>query len=840
MMKTLALSLAFFALGSSLATAADDLDVTQFADHKLTPSPACLTANANGDVYVGVDTNGSLKVQAGNGRIVKLIDSDNDGVVDDHIIFAEVGDPRGLIAVGDDVFVLHSIYEGEKIVRLDLSKLTDADRDGKADGPPVPLIKGISTLKFNNARGVDHSTNGIAMGIDGWIYIAVGDFGFVDATDASGKKITMLGGGVVRVRPDGTEMEVYTHGLRNIYDVAIDPLMNIFTRGNTNDGGGWNVRFIHHIQSGQYGYPLLYMHFTEEIIPALVDVGGGSGTGAMYLDEPGWPEKYNKNPLMCDWGKNAVFIHEVTPDGPTFTQEMTPFASFSQPTDIAVDGSGRMYVSAWQGAGYKGNLNKGQVHRIIPKGWTYKAFPDVKKLASEHLVSGVYSESAVSRLACQYELLQRGDVSVATQLLAATKDSSRSLESRVSSLFTYKQLLGQKANDELLALSADPTIREWALRAAADRKTQLDGVSTKPYLASLKDENPRVQAVAAIALGRIGDSTVADALVAKAIPPAVPAKNGNEPGPHATPHSAVVIPHLASHALVELNAIDACLAAIGGESTVGVLRALQIIYDPVVVDGLIAKHKASDDATLREQILTALARLYAKEAPYDGSWWWSTRPDTRGPVYVPEKWSESEKIASYFDEVQAAGEAKLVSQLRSRFRWLETEKKENAEKLAKIGDALISDTSIEDVMLYLAANKGKARKGARLAILPACAQCHSMEPKSAKRGPDLNDLGKRLTADQIAESVLKPDATISDKWIEITKNDGATLMATLVSKSDTELVVRDIAGTETTIPSAEVKSVKPTSATLMPPHLVDGLTLIQFNHLVAYLASLKQ
>lgn len=83
----------------------------------------------------------------------------------------------------------------------------------------------------------------------------------------------MLGGGILRVRPDGTEMEVYTHGLRNIYDVAIDPYMNMFTRGNTNDGGGWNIRFIHQIQSGEYGYPVLFKNFTEEIIPALVDVG---------------------------------------------------------------------------------------------------------------------------------------------------------------------------------------------------------------------------------------------------------------------------------------------------------------------------------------------------------------------------------------------------------------------------------------------------------------------------------------------------------------------------------------------------------------------------------------
>ena len=80
------------------------------------------------------------------------------------------------------------------------------------------------------------------MGIDGWIYVAIGDFGFVDAEGTDGTKLTMYGGGVIRVRPDGTELETYADGLRNIYDVAIDPFMNLYTRGNTNDGGGWNMR----------------------------------------------------------------------------------------------------------------------------------------------------------------------------------------------------------------------------------------------------------------------------------------------------------------------------------------------------------------------------------------------------------------------------------------------------------------------------------------------------------------------------------------------------------------------------------------------------------------------
>ena len=245
------------------------------------------------------------------------------------------------------------------------------------------------------------------MGIDGWIYIAVGDFGFHEAVDRDGKKLTMHGGGIVRVRPDGTEMEIFSHGTRNIYDVAIDPYMNIFTRDNTNDGGGWNIRFSHHIQSGEYGYPVLFKHFTEEIIPAMVDLGGGSGTGSLFMDDPSWPEKFNHVPMMADWGRSEVYIHRVTPSGGSFTQKEEDFFKLPQVTDLDVDGSGRLYLSAWDGAGYSGDSSKGFVVRAVPKNWQYKQFPDLKSASIEELVSLLKSEGAVARLNAQQELLTR-------------------------------------------------------------------------------------------------------------------------------------------------------------------------------------------------------------------------------------------------------------------------------------------------------------------------------------------------------------------------------------------------------------------------------------------------
>ena len=391
------------------AAAPDELNITRFAGPDLVPSPACLSVAPNGHVFVGVDLNGSLGKGPGKGRILRLVDKDHDGAADTHTIFAEIDNPRGMIPVGDRLFVLHTVIPEDTgiLSGMHVSVLRDSNGDGVAEGKPERLISNISVTKHNQDRGADHTSNGIVLGIDGWIYIAVGDFGFVDATGTDGTKLTMLGGGIVRVRPDGTEMEVYTHGTRNIYDLAIDPLLNIFTRGNTNDGGGWNVRFLHHIQSGEYGYPVLFKNFTGEMLPALEDLGGGSGTGALFFAEPGWPKKYSNVPMMCDWGRNQLFIHRVTPYGPSFTQTAEDFIRISQITDVDVDGSGRMYLSAWDGAGYKGNESKGYVERVTPKGWKFEAFPDLGKASAKSLFELLKKPSAVARRHAQQELIRR-------------------------------------------------------------------------------------------------------------------------------------------------------------------------------------------------------------------------------------------------------------------------------------------------------------------------------------------------------------------------------------------------------------------------------------------------
>lgn len=835
-----------------------ELSVTHFAGHDLTPSPSCLAVAPTGEVYVGVDMIGSLGKTPGKGSIVKLVDSDNDGEVDKHTTYAQVDNPRGIISQGDQVFVLHTTFSKEtgKASGMDLVVFEDKDHDGVADGPSKPLIQNISSPKFLQSRGTDHSTNGIRMGIDGWIYIAVGDFGFHGAVDRSGKKLTQLGGGIVRVRPDGTEMEVYTHGMRNIYDVAIDPYMNMFTRDNTNDGGGWNIRFSNQIQSGEYGYPVLFKNFTEEIIPALIDLGGGSGTGSLFMDDPNWPAKYNRVPMMADWGRSQVYVHRVTPDGPTFQQKEEEFIKLAQVTDLDIDASGRVYLAAWDGAGYSGNPGKGFVVRAVPKDWQYKAFKDLKKSSVKELGALLRSESAVQRLAAQQELLGRSGKEAAKISWVIAADKNLPLYVRAAGIFTYGQAASADGIGNLVKLTSDNDVREFALRALADRKPNIAKVPIEPFLKAMEDGSPRVKIAAAVGLGRLDRPEAAQALLKVKVPGSFVAPAKGTEGPHATPNSAIVTPHIAVRALVALHAVDACVKAVGTENSTIALWALRYMHDPRAVDGLIAAYGKSNDKALKEQILTTLGRIYKKEADYDGSWWWSTRPDTHGPYYKAIEWESSGKVKDFlmqeWNKTDEAGK-QFFADLNGRNRMGITEfggeeavaaKEEVKVDLEKIRNkkGQVGQASIEDVMLAMAKIKGDPAAGKLLFTKQGCVACHSLSRSEVMKGPFMGQIGSIMNREQIAESILKPNASISQGFasVLITTKGDKTYMGFVSEESAEKLVIRDIAGQVNTIKVADITSRKEMETSMMPPGLANELSYEEFASLITFLSQQKK
>src|SRR5688572_15009974 len=261
---------------------AEGFEVSLFSAPPQSNYPVYVSASPDGTLYVSSDGNGSLDRKPNRGRILRLRDTDGDGRADQMTEFVKnVDSPRGLVVDGNTVYCVHPPH---------LSAFIDKDGDGVSDEQKI-LVKNLA-FTFKD-RPADHTTNGVELGIDGWLYIAGGDFGFVEAEGTDGRKLQLRGGGIIRVRTDGSGLQLYSRGTRNILEAAVSPLLDIFSRDNTNDGGGWDIRFHHFSGFEDHGYPRLYKNFGDEIIQPLADYGGGSGMGAGWIDEPGWPAAWN-------------------------------------------------------------------------------------------------------------------------------------------------------------------------------------------------------------------------------------------------------------------------------------------------------------------------------------------------------------------------------------------------------------------------------------------------------------------------------------------------------------------------------------------------------------------
>jgi putative heme-binding domain-containing protein len=560
--------------------------------------------------------------------------------------------------------------------------------------------------------------------------------------------------------------------------------------------------------------------------------------------------------MMADWGRSQLYIHRLTPDGASFKQKEEEFVKLPQITDLDVDGSGRVYMAAWDGAGYSGNPGKGFVVRAVPKGWQYKAFPNLKKASDKQLASLLKSESAVARLHAQQELLSRSGKKAAKTAWAIAGDQKLPLHIRVAGIFTYAQAAGESGIQNLVKLTAEKEVKEFALRALADRKTRLNGVPAEPFLQGLKDPSERVQVAASVGLGRLGRAEAAKALLETKVPASFVAPAKGTEGPHATPNSAIIPAHIAARALVDLNAVDACVSAIGTENSTLALWTLRYLHDPKAVDGLIAAYQQAKDEKLKKEILTTLSRLYQKEAPYDGSWWWSTRPDTHGPYYKTVTWEASPKIEKLLKEewqkADAAGK-QFFADLNGRHRMGITEfggeevvaaKEEVKVDLEKIRNqkGQIGKASIEDVMLAMAKIKGDPIKGKTLFTQQGCIACHSLNKGETMKGPFMGQIGSIMNREQIAESILKPNASISQGFASVllTTKDGKSIMGFVSEESADKLVMRNIAGEVFNIKTSDIKSRKELETSMMPAGLANSLSYEEFASLITFLSQQKK
>ena len=488
---------------------------------------------------------GSLKDQNGDGsvdwkdltaiseRIYQLRDTDGDGIPDKMTVFAEGFNSE---VTGIAAGVLYHDGWVYATIAPDLWRFKDTDDDGVADVREI-LVHGFGL----HIAYAGHDMHGLALGPDGRIYWSIGDKG-VNVTSREGRHFFYPNEGcILRVDPDGSNFEVFAHGLRNVQEPAFDDFGDLLGVDNDADFKGEKERFVYIPEASDTGWRCNYQYMAARTPWMLERLWEPDFPGqAAYILPPienstDGPAGFKHDPgTALGQAQRGMFFLNEFPTGVMrgFRAEHAGASFKRSPVEILHKGlmgvgmswhpDGSLFMTDWA-KGYPID-GRGNVFRADSIAGANSAI----RKATHKILTGGFEPQTVSqlvallahvdqrvRMGAQFELVKRREI---VPLLSSAFSKSAVLLSRAHAVWGYGQLLRTrtaKAADFLpLLADAEPEIRAQAARVLSEAALTPD--QTRALIPLLSDAAPRVRNFAAIALGRLRMPEATEALFALA------------------------------------------------------------------------------------------------------------------------------------------------------------------------------------------------------------------------------------------------------------------------------------------------------------------------------------
>lgn len=124
----------------------------------------------------------------------------------------------------------------------------------------------------------------------------------------------------------------------------------------------------------------------------------------------------------------------------------------------------------------------------------------------------------------------------------------------------------------------------------------------------------------------------------------------------------------------------------------------------------------------------------------------------------------------------------------------------------------------------------------------ACIKCHVVEGQGKEVGPNLSEIGSKLSKEALYLSILDPNAGISFNYetSQVVTDAGQIIQGIVVSETEDALTIKTAEGITRQVPKTEVEEVNKLKTSLMPSDLQRQLTAQDLVDLVEYLATLKK
>jgi putative membrane-bound dehydrogenase-like protein len=143
----------------------------------------------------------------------------------------------------------------------------------------------------------------------------------------------------------------------------------------------------------------------------------------------------------------------------------------------------------------------------------------------------------------------------------------------------------------------------------------------------------------------------------------------------------------------------------------------------------------------------------------------------------------------------------------------------------------------------LLTRKGDTVKGRVLFHTTAtCVKCHQVNEFGKEVGPNLSEIGKKLSKQALYESILFPSAGISHNYetYVIVLNKGTTVNGIITSRTADAVTIKDAEAIARTFKTSEIDEIVKQTISLMPADLQKVMTAEELVNVVEYMTTLKK
>jgi putative heme-binding domain-containing protein len=146
-------------------------------------------------------------------------------------------------------------------------------------------------------------------------------------------------------------------------------------------------------------------------------------------------------------------------------------------------------------------------------------------------------------------------------------------------------------------------------------------------------------------------------------------------------------------------------------------------------------------------------------------------------------------------------------------------------------------------LAQLLKSRGETERGKKIfADVGTCAKCHVVNNEGKEVGPNLSEIGSKLSREAMFESILFPSAGISHNYetYAVALNDGTSLVGLITTQTPDSISLKGADAIVRTIKRSDIDEMSKQPLSLMPADLQRVMTADELVDVVEYLQTLKK